>query len=110
VLSVFCGKLRALPLARQLAKEVSSAVSAEGGGGWGARCRRWEHGHEVQMGLLMHLLFLFNRKTTISKNALKLSSKTLSSLTERSECVGYFFLKKIVLFLLTSLRNQSASA
>lgn len=44
------------------------------------------------MGLLMHVLFFFNRKMTISKNALKLSSKTSSSLTERSECAGYFFL------------------
>lgn len=35
----------------------------------------------------------FNRKMTISKNALKLSSKTLSSLTERSKW-GLFWGKK----------------
>lgn len=48
----------------------------------------------MDLGLLVHGLFLFNRKMTISKNALKLSSKTLSSLTERSECAEYIFLKK----------------
>lgn len=37
------------------------------------------------------VVFFFNRKMTISKNALKLSSKTLSSLTERSKCGGHFF-------------------
>lgn len=36
------------------------------------------------------VVFFFNRKMTISKNALKLSSKTLSSLTERSKCGGHF--------------------
>lgn len=46
---------------------------------------------EMQTGLLMHVLFFFNRKMTISRNALKLSSRTLSSSTERSECVGCFF-------------------
>ena len=66
--------------------------------------------NEIQMELLILVLFFFNRKTTISKNALKLSSKTLSSLTERSECAGYFFFKEKILFFLTSLRNQCASA
>lgn len=33
--------------------------------------------NEMQMGLLMHVLFFFNRKMTISRNALKLSSRTL---------------------------------
>lgn len=64
----------------------------------------------VQRGLLMRVLFFFNRKMTISKNALKLSSKTLSSLTERSECAGCFYFKEKVLFFLTSLRSQSAGA
>lgn len=54
---------------------------------------------EMQMGLLMRVLFFFNRKMTISKNALKLSSKTLSSSTERSECGGgNFFERKNTLF------------
>lgn len=46
---------------------------------------------EMQMGLLVHVLVFFHRKMTISRNALKLSSRTLSSSTERSECVGCFF-------------------
>lgn len=75
----------------------------------------WKHcdaagSNEMRMRLLMHVLFFFNRKMTISKNALKLSSKILSSLTERSECAGVIFLKEKILFFLTSLRNLSASA
>lgn len=47
--------------------------------------------NEMQVGLLMHVLFFFNRKMTISRNALKLSSRILSSSTERSEYMGCFF-------------------
>lgn len=46
---------------------------------------------ERQTGRFRQVMFLFGRKTIISKNALKLSSKTLSSSTERSECTGNFF-------------------
>lgn len=61
-------------------------------------------------GAFIQGVFLFNRKTTISKNALKLSSKTLSSSTERSECTGDVFLREKILFFLTPLGNQNASA
>lgn len=64
----------------------------------------------------MRLLFLFNRKMTISKNALKPSSRTLSSSTEKSECVVVIFLKEKKLSPPTSppnpvsRRNWGASA
>lgn len=52
------------------------------------------------------VVFFFNRKMTISKNALKLSSKTLSSLTERSKCGGYFLERKNTFFPVLSQKSR----
>lgn len=76
------------------ASSAAYSCWAEVQGGWGLLQQLGVQGaagsDEMQKGLLMHVLFFFNRKMTISRNALKLSSRTLSSSTERSKCVGCF--------------------